>query len=182
MATLRPPPPSRTRAVLKLQQAVKLYEMQHQITLLSSIKSFVEETLDARPTMFVRTITTDSIRDCDENEMKQIQVNFYASSSDNEDVTRERVPETTNIGIQKISFFFVMPSTWSPRMYLACLNFSISTYSVLSVETVRIKGRSYLSLNEVDHHFILFEVIQHKLVTSASFCNVEGGGGYGSKY
>lgn len=183
MATLRPPPASRTRAVLKLQRAVKLYEMQHHVTSLTSIKSFIEETLDARPTMFVRTITTDSIIDCDENDMKKIEVNFYASTSDGEDdVTSERVGTTTNFGIQKISFFLVMPSTWSPRMYLACLNSSIRKYSVLAVETVVIKGRYYLSVNDINHHFILFEEIQRKLVTSAAFCNVKGGGKYGSKY
>ena len=182
MATLRPPPASRTRAVLKLQRAVKLYEMQHHVTSLTSLKSFIEETLDARPTMFVRTITTDSIVDCDENDMKKIEVNFYASTSDDgeDDVTSERVG--TNVGIQKISFFLVMPSTWSPRMYLACLNSSIRKYSVLAVETVVIKGRYYLSLNDINHHFILFEEIQRKLGTSAAFCNVKGGGKYGSKY
>jgi len=108
MATLRPPPASRTRAVLQLQQAVKLYEMQHHhhVKSLTSIKSFIEETLDARPTMFVRTITTDSIIDCDENDMKKIEVNFYASTSDGEDdVTSERVGTTTNFGIQKYLFF-----------------------------------------------------------------------------
>ncbi len=86
---------------------------------------------------------------------------------------RTNVVETT---IMKLSYFLVIPRTWTPRQYLAVLSLSLKTYHVLSVETIQINGKSYLSINDVDHYFHLHETESKKmLIESASYANVSGG-------
>jgi hypothetical protein len=182
---MNPPPASRSRVVLNLKQPIKLFQMQHQEELtLVTIRSFLTETMHAHPSMFVSTITTDLLRDVEDSKYQELQVNFYSTSGTGantrmigEEATKEEPTSTT-----KLSFFVIMPCTWKPRTYMAALNLSLKKYAVLSVESVQINGRSYLTINDVNNYFVRYKTLHKKLIHSASFMNVRGGGRYGGQF
>lgn len=163
---------------MHLEAPVRLYEMQNGPTN-ETIRSFVKTTMNARPSMSVSTITTDVLRDIDDDgEFEELQVLFFASSVAGPSQESTTTTKMTNVAntIMKRSYFLVMPRTWTPRQYLAVLSLSLKTYHVLSVETIQINGKSYLSMNDVDHYFHLHETESKKmLIESASYANVSGG-------
>ena len=120
MATMIPPPSSRRRVMLNLPIAIPLFEMQHR-PVNETIRSFVDDTLNARASMpVVRTITTDSLRPVKDIKYQELQVHFYASSSIE---TTSTIQETTSV--VKRTFFVVMPSHWTPRTYAAAISMSL---------------------------------------------------------
>ena len=177
---MKPPPASRRRVVLHLKAPVRLYQMQNGPTN-ETIRSFVTTTMNARPSMSVSTITTDVLRDIDDDgDYQELQVLFFASSvagpSQESTTTTKMRTNVVATTIMKLSYFLVIPRTWTPRQYLAVLSLSLKTYHVLSVETIQINGKSYLSINDVDQYFHLPETESQKmLIESASYANVSGG-------
>jgi hypothetical protein len=179
MPTMVPPPSSRSRVTLNLPVAIPLFEMQHR-PVNETIRSFVDATLNARPSMpVVRTITTDFVRPVNDIKYQELQVHFHASSSIE---TTSTIQETTT-GVVKKTFFVVMPSRWTPRTYAAAISMSLKKTSFLSVETVQINGCSYLTINDVDHYFSLSKrIYSKKLVDSSAYLDIQGGERYGELY
>jgi hypothetical protein len=178
MGTMVPPPSSRTRVLLNLPVAIPLFEMQDRPDD-ETIRSFVDKTLNAQASMPVSTITTDSLKAVRYKKYQELEVHFYASSA--ESTQDARTPETTN-GVMKKTFFFVMPSHWTPRTYAAAISMSLKKASFLSVETVKINGCHYLTINDVDHYFSLSKRIYKKLVDSSAYLDIHGGERYGDLY
>jgi hypothetical protein len=177
MATMKPPPSSRTRVLLNLPVAIPLFEMQDRADD-ETIRSFVDKTLNARASMPVLTITTDSLRPVRDKNYQELEVNFYASSSI--ETTNSIMDEYEMTSVVKKTFFVVMPSRWTPRTYAAAISMSLKNISFLSVETVQINGCSYLSINDVDNYFS--KRIHKKLVDSSAYLDVCGGERYGKLY
>ena len=98
MATLVPPPSSRTRVLLNLPVAIPLFEMQDRADN-ETIRSFVVKTLNAQASMHVLTITTDSLRAVRDKNYQELEVHFYASSVESNQDTR--TPETTTGAVKK---------------------------------------------------------------------------------
>ena len=178
MATLVPPPSSRTRVLLNLPVAIPLFEMQDRADN-ETIRSFVVKTLNAQASMHVLTITTDSLRPVADLKYQELELHFYASSIETRDSIRED-DETSRVG--KKTYFVVMPSHWTPRTYAAAISMSLKNISLLSVESVQINGCSYLSINDVDHYFSSSKRIHKKLVDSSAYLDVCGGERYGELY
>jgi hypothetical protein len=179
MATMIPPPSSRRRVMLNLPIAIPLFEMQDRADD-ETIRSFVVTTLNARASMPVLTITTDSLRAVRDKKYQELEVHFYASSV--ESTQDARTPETTT-GVVKKTFFVVMPSHWNPRTYVAAISMSLKKASFISVETVQINGCHYLTINDVDHYFSLSKrIYSKKLVDSSAYLDIHGGERYGDLY
>ena len=174
MVNIIPPPSSRTRVLLNLPVAIPLFEMQDRADD-ETIRSFVHKTLNARASMPVSTITTDSLRPVPDKKYQELEVHFYASSV--EPTQDARTSETTT-GVVKKTFFVVMPSHWTPRTYAAAISMSLKKVSFLSVETVKINGCHYHAINDVDHYFSS-KRIYSKLVDSSAFLDIQGGERYG---
>jgi hypothetical protein len=143
-----------------------------------TIRSFVDKTLNARASMPVLTITTDSLRPVRDKNYQELEVNFYALSSI--ETTNSIMDEYEMTSVVKKTFFVVMPSRWTPRTYAAAISMSLKNISFLSVETVQINGCSYLSINDVDNYFS--KRIHKKLVDSSAYLDVCGGERYGKLY
>ena len=170
MATMIPLPSSRRRVMLNLPIAIPLFEMQHR-PVNETIRSFVDNTLNAWASMPVWTITTDSLRPVKDIKYQELQVHFYVSSSIE---TTSSIQETTSV--VKRTFFVVMPSHWTPRTYAAAISISLKKTSFLSVETILINGCNYLTINDVDHYFSLSKrIYSKKLVDSSAYLDVQGG-------
>ena len=71
---------------------------------------------------------------------------------------------------------------WTPRTYAAAISMSLKKASFLSVETVKINGCHYLTINDVDHYFSLSKRIYKKLVDSSAYLDIHGGERYGDLY
>jgi hypothetical protein len=76
----------------------------------------------------------------------------------------------------KLEVKVVMPQGWTPKMYLAALNKSTKKHSVVSIEMLRIEGRSYATVNELQWLFSATKESTHsRLICSASYIRVSGG-------
>lgn len=179
---MRPLPASRTRVLLNLPVAIPLFKMQHRCDN-KMIRSFLEDTLNARLSMLVQTITTDSFRPVQDMKYQELQVHFYVSSIDTpSNTTTEAATTPEPIGVMKKTLFVVMPRHWTPQTYAVVINMTLKKTSFLTVETVQINGCSYLTINDVDHYFSLSKQIYKKLVDSSAYLGIRGGGGYGELY
>jgi hypothetical protein len=179
MAIMKPPPSSRRRVMLNLPVALPLFEMQNSTSSDDkTLRCFVDKTLNARVSMPVLTITTDSLRTVGDKKFQELEVNFYASSSI--ETTNSIVDGYETTSVLKKTFFVVMPSGWTPRTYAAAISMSLKNISFISVETVQINGCSYLSINDIDSYFS--KRIHKKLVDSSAYLDVLGGERYGKLY
>jgi hypothetical protein len=177
MATMKPPPSSRRRVMLNLPVAIPLFEMQDRDDD-ETIRSFVFKTLNARASMPVLTITTDSLRAVSDKNYQELEVHFYSSSVESSQDSRTQ--DATNV---KKTFFFVMPSHWNPRTFAASISMSLKKASFITVETVQINGCHYLTINDIDHYFSLSKrMYSKKLVDSSAYLDIHGGECYGDLY
>lgn len=116
--------------------------------------------------MMVKTVSTCRVSRIEEDpKYLDLEVNFYPCDPQ----VDENVPPKLDVNV-------VMPQGWTPRMYLAALNKSIRKHSVLSLETIRIEGRNYITINELQWLLSATKEATHsQLVCSASYIRVCGG-------
>jgi hypothetical protein len=162
--TTKPPPATRHRAVLAFPKPVPLYDMQHQTS--SSLLNILQSSRSAKKVMMVKTVSTCRVSRIEANpKYLDLEVSFYPCDTR----VDENVPPKLDVNV-------VMPHGWTPRMYLAALNKSIRKHSVLSLESIRIEGQNYVTINELQWLFSATKEATHsRLVCSASYIRVSGG-------
>jgi hypothetical protein len=176
MATMKPPPSSRRRVMLNIPVAIPLFEMQDRDDD-ETIRSLVFKTFNARASMPVLTITTDSLRAVSDKNYQELELHFYSSSVESSQDSRTQ--DTTNVK----KTFFVMPSHWNPRTFSASISMSLKKASFITVETVQINCCHYLTINDIDHYFSLSKrYYSKKLVDSSAYLDIHGGECYGDLY
>ena len=163
---LKPPPASRHRAVLCLQQPLPLFEMHAQRS--RNLREIIWSSRRVKHSLMVRTITTDIWKPLDDPCYVELLVGFYPQ----EDVENQYAR-------LKIHHDVVVPASWTPKMYLGALSLSLSRHHVISLSMISLNGQKYKSLNDV--HWLFSEAagtaqeINTSLVTSAAFVHVFGG-------
>ena len=158
----QPPPASRHRSVLTLDRVVSLFDMRANMS--NNIDDIIRSSRDARPIQRLTTITTDRMSQVEDPRYVELLVSFYSP------------PEEESNFCIKNDFKVIMPSTWTPKMYLGALHQSIRTNSLLTLESIEVSGRNYTTMNELNWLFpIEKEVLHWKLVTSASYLHLHGG-------
>ena len=157
----KPPPASRHRAVLLLRKAVPLFDMQ--VFTSVDAEDIIMSSRNTRPNMMVATISTNRVSVVEDPRYLELTVSFYP-----------RVVEYNNPS--KLTYKLIMPKGWTPRMYLGALNRSIVNNGVLSLESVTLNRRNYVTTNELHWIFSLpVDVINTRLTTSAAYLRVDGG-------
>ena len=131
-----------------------------------NIDDIIRSSRDARLIQRLTTITADRMSQVEDPRYVELLVSFYSSPPE----------EESNFCIQ-IDFKVIMPSTWTPKMYLGALHQSIRTNTLLTLESIEVSGRNYTTMNKLNWLFLIIEkeVIHWKLVTSASYLYLHGG-------
>jgi hypothetical protein len=164
-----PPPASRHRAVFQLPQVIPLFDMQRSSQNPLNIGNLYQETRQSVPLMLVKAISTDIQRKLpDHPQFVELLIRFYP-----------KMDEGTTNRPKIIEYYFIMPQTWAPRMYLGAVHLSINRHPVILIENVTIKGVNYLAINEVHWMFSdaagPAERIRLSLEGSAAFIYINGG-------
>jgi hypothetical protein len=158
----QPPPASRHRSVLTLDRVVSLFDMRANMS--NNIDDIIRSSRDARPIQRLTTITTNRISQVEDPRYVELLVSFYSP------------PEEESNCCIKNDFKVIMPSTWTPKMYLGALHQSIRTNSLLTLKSIEVSGRNYTTMNELNWLFLIKkEVLYWKLATSASYLHLHGG-------
>ena len=160
-----PPPASRHRAVLPLRDAVPLFDMRANASVLA--RDIVISARTARPKMMCNAISTDRVSSVGDPRYLELIVKFYSTVE-----AKNKNKKTSS----KFDLKVVMPKDWTPRMYLGALYRSIKSNRVLSLELVTLQGRSYTTINELHWLFSSpVDVIDMRCTTSAAYLRVVGG-------
>jgi hypothetical protein len=157
----KPPPATRHRAVMSLRQPIPLYDMRSQMS--SCLQEIVESSRNAQKVMMVRTISTDRLSKVEHDPTYvELAITFHPDD-------HEHQPLKMDVNV-------IMPTGWTPKMYLAALNKSMKRHSVLSLESITIDGQIYATVNELQFLFSATEEATHsQLIASASYIRVSGG-------
>jgi hypothetical protein len=162
----QPPPASRHRSVLTLDHVVvPLFDMRANTS--NNIYDIMRSSREALPYQKLTTITTGRLSKVEEYPTYvELLVSFYSPAPDDDD--------TDNF--KKRDFKVIMLRSWTPNMYLGALYQSITTNSLLTLESINISGQNYTTMNELNWLFTLQKDIIHTpLVTSASYLHLNGG-------
>jgi hypothetical protein len=157
----KPPPATRHRAVTRLYKAVPLYDMR--LLSSTSLQAILQSSTNAEKVMMVMTVLTDRIYPVKED-LKYLEMRISFNSPED--------PDDDNKLLPKSDVMVIMPQDWTPKMYLAALNKSVSKHSILSLESITIDGRIYATINELEW---LFSATHSRLICSASYIRVSGG-------
>jgi hypothetical protein len=160
----QPPPASRHRSVLTLDHVVPLFDMRANTS--KNVYDIMRSSKEALSIQKLTTITTDRLSKVEEDPTYvELLVSFYSPAPDD---------DTDNF--EKRDFKVIIPRSWTPKMYLGALYQSITTNSLLTLESINISGRKYTTMNELNWLFPLQkDIIQTRLVTSASYLHLNGG-------
>jgi hypothetical protein len=159
----QPPPASRHRSVLTLDCVVPLFDMRANTS--NSIDNIIRSSSEAVPIQNTTTITTDRMSQAEDPRYVELLVSFYSPP------TKEDYKSYI-----KNNFKVIMPSTWTPKMYLGALHHSIRKNLLLTVESIEVSGRNYTTMNELNRLFkTQKEIIHRRLVTSGSYLHLQGG-------
>jgi hypothetical protein len=113
--------------------------------------------------MLVTTVSTNRVSQVDENSTYvELGITFYPHDEN-------QAPKVVKV---------IMPKTWAPKMYLAALNKSIKSHSILSLESMSLQqeGQTYTTINKLQWLFSATEEATHSQLTcSASYIRVSGG-------
>jgi hypothetical protein len=162
---LKPPPASRQRAVLSLRKDVPLFDMRAMSTSVNA-QDIIMSSRNSRPTMMVKTISTNRVSVVEDPLYFELLVSFYP---------REVEVNTENTA-PKLNYKVILPKGWTPRMYLGALNQSIKNNAILSLESVTLGGRTYVTINEVHWLFsVPVNNTHRRLTTLAAYIHVCGG-------
>jgi hypothetical protein len=158
---LQPPPASRHRSVLKLDRVVPLFDMRSHTS--KNIHDIIMSSRGALPIQKLTTISTDRLSEVEEDpRFVELLVSFYSPAPEGD--------------FFKSEFQVVMPRSWTPKIYLGALHQSITTNSMLTLESISISGRNYTTMNELNWLFHLQKDIIHtRLVISGSYQSLKGG-------
>ncbi len=165
---LKPPPASRHRAVLCLQQPLPLFEMHAQRS--RNLREIIWSSRWVKHSLMVRTITTDVRKPLDDHRYVELSVGFYP---------QEDVENWFDFPNKRIQHDVVVPASWTPKMYLGALSLLLSRHPVISLSLISINGKKYKSLNDI--HWLFSESagtakeINTSLITAAAFIHVFGG-------
>ncbi len=155
----QPPPASRHRSVLTLDRVVSLFDMRANMS--NNIDDIIRSSRDARPIQRLTTITTDRMSQVEDPRYVELLVSFYSPPEED---------------FFKSDYKVIMPSPWTPKMYLGALYQSIRTNSILTLESIEFSGRNYTTMNELIWLFPMEkEVLDRRLLTSASYLHLQGG-------
>jgi hypothetical protein len=95
----------------------------------------------------------------------ELLVSFYLPALDH---------DTNNF--EKRDFKVTMPRSWTLKMYVGALYQSITTNSLLTLESINISRRNYTTMNDLNWLLPLqTDIIHTRLVTSASYLHLNGG-------
>jgi hypothetical protein len=160
-----PPPASRHRAVLPLRDAVPLFDMRANASVLA--RDVVISARTARPKMMSNAISTNRVSAVEDLRYLELIVIFYST----EEAKNKNKKTPPKFGLK-----VVMPKDWTPRMYLGALYRSIKSNRVLSLELVTLHGQSYTTINKLHWLFSSpVDVIHMHCTTSAAYLCVVGG-------
>ena len=149
--------PTRHRGVLKLIYDVPLYDTRNVPT--DTFRDIIEASKSAQIVMKVRTLCTDLVEDCEDDDTKYLMDLYLFSSTGS--VIKTQV---------------LVPKDWTPRMYLGAIFKSVSTDSIISFENEKINDKNYTTINNIQWLFSTPpETTEMNLHCSASYFNVRGG-------
>ncbi len=153
-----PPPASRHWSVLTLDHVVPLSDMRANTS--NNIYGIMRSSREALPIQKLTTITTNGLSKVEEDpRYVELLVSFYLPA-----------PEDATNNFEKKDFKVIMLRSWTPKIYLGALYQSITSNSLLTLESIIISGHNYTTMNELNWLFHLQKDIIHmRLVTSASY-------------
>ncbi len=164
----KPPPATRHRTVMWLRQAIPLYDMRSQSS--SSLQAILQSSRNAGKVMMVATISTDRVSRVEEDPT-YVELNLAFYPADTGDTRRDDKNKPPKLDVK-----FLMPSGWTPKMYVATLNKSLRQHSILCLESLTIQGRTYATVNKLQWLFSACDEATHSQLTcSASYIRVSGG-------
>jgi hypothetical protein len=124
-----------------MDHVVPLFDMR--VNTSNNIYDIMRSTSEALPIQKLTTITTGRLSGVQEDPTYvELLVSFYSPAPDN---------DTNNF--EKRDFEVIMPRSWTPKMYLGALYQSITTNSLLTLESINIFGRNYTRMNELNWLF-----------------------------
>jgi hypothetical protein len=150
---------------MSLRQAIPLYNMRSHSS--SSLQDILQSSRNAEKVMMVVTVSTDRVSRVEEDPTYvELDLTFYPAGDTRRD---ENEPPKLDVKV-------LMPSGWTPTMYVAALNKSIRRHSILCLESLTIQGRTYATVNELQWLFSASDEATHSQLTcSASYICVSGG-------
>ena len=149
--------PTRHRGVLTLIPELPLVDSRDSPS--DTLFDMIQSSKSAKIIMKVRTICTDIVVDCEDDDTKFLMDLYFFSSTDA--VTKVKV---------------LVPKDWTPRMYLGAVCKAITTDSIIIFENEKINDNNYTTINNVKWLFSNpAELTDKKLNLSASYFNVNGG-------
>lgn len=153
----KPPPATRHRGVLQIKKDIHLFDMRSHdqkdntskpIMVLGSIVSF-------------RVLPIESLPD-----LVFLALKFFPSTS----------KHTKQSQIYNFDCNVVMPSKWSPKMYLGAIQYSIDINCFLALRDVTFVRKKFVCLNEINTYFLMSErKLNLKLTKSGAYISVKGG-------
>ena len=124
----QPPPASRQWSVLKLDSVIPLFDMRANTS--HNIYDIIRSSRGALPIQKLTSIATDRLSEVkDDPRYVELLVGFYSPP-----------PEDDTNDFKKSEFKVVMPRSWTPKMYLGALYQSITTNSIVTLESISISG------------------------------------------
>jgi hypothetical protein len=158
----QPPPASQRWSVLKLHRVVPLFDMRAHTS--KNIHDVILLSRGALPIQKLSTIATDRLSEVSEDpRYVELLIRFYSPEDDTNDW-------------EKSEFKVIMPRSWTPKMYLGALYQSITTNSLITLESISISGQNYTTMNKLNWLFCLQkDTIHMRLITLGSYQSLKGG-------
>ena len=118
----------------------------------------------------VATVSTDRVSRVEEDPTYvELDLAFYPADTGDTRQDEENKPPKLDVKV-------LMPSGWTPKMYVAALNKSMKRHSIFCLESLTIQGRTYATVNELQWLFSASNEATHSQLTcSASYIRVSGG-------
>jgi hypothetical protein len=113
--------------------------------------------------MMVAPVSTDRVSRVEEDPTYvELDLTFYPADTGHTRRDDKNKPPKLDVKV-------LMPSGWTPKMYVAALNKSMKRHSILCLESLTIQGRRYATFSASD------EATHSQLTCSASYIRVSGG-------
>jgi hypothetical protein len=155
------PQSSRHRGILDLRREVNVYDMRSSTS--ETVADIVESTRLALPLFGTTKIATQRLlKREDGTGLADLEVTICG-------VTDSHGEENANF----VNFIVSIPQKWTPRLYLATINRSITDHHTMTIEKVSNLG---YSINEVHAYFYCnMKSLHESLLIRAAYIGVSGG-------
>ena len=153
VCTEKDPRPTRHRGVLTLKVPIDVYDMLHSKS--SNFAEVVAGCRGAKPIFQASKIATKRyLKRTDLPGFADVSILIYSTSSFTNKHLIRKSQQSQQLFQRAICLVITIPTEWTPQLFLAILNKSISDHGVLSLETINLQdGKSLSCLNNVHCYF-----------------------------